>query len=282
MRFVHDWTLLHAWREECCAALPAATWSKWSPQDDRAHPACQNPVTSCKHGGGEVAERLNAAVSKTVKPCKGFRGFESLPLRQFDDSALSRDAAADCLAAHRWLNAPVPSPPRALAMTSNSPDGWDASAAAWIASQGDEGDFGRKYVLEARMLERVTGRGFTTALDIGCGEGRFSRAMQNVGIRTVGIDPTGALIARARELDPPGDYRLARAETLDVAPGSFDLVVSYLSLVDIADLALATAKLVAAQRPGGTLLIANLNSFNTAGMRDASSRDADGDRKSVV
>lgn len=32
---------------------------------------------------GEVAERLNAAVSKTVGPCKRSRGFESPPLRSF-------------------------------------------------------------------------------------------------------------------------------------------------------------------------------------------------------
>ena len=37
---------------------------------------------SCKHRPGEVPEWLNGAVSKTVEPLTGFRGFESLPLRQ--------------------------------------------------------------------------------------------------------------------------------------------------------------------------------------------------------
>lgn len=45
----------------------------------------------------------------------------------------------------------------------------------------------------------------------------------------------------------------------------FDLVVSCLRLIDIPDIDRAIPRMAAALRPGGTLLIANLNSFNTAG-----------------
>jgi SAM-dependent methyltransferase len=140
---------------------------------------------------------------------------------------------------------------------------------------GDEGDFARRFVLDAPMLERVAGvptlrqaqghkseatadvtpslakREGATALDIGCGEGRFCRLLQSHGLSTVGIDPTEALIARARERDPAGDYRIGKAETMEVAPGEFDLVVSYLSLIDIPDLARAAAAMSRALRPGG-------------------------------
>ncbi len=47
---------------------------------------------------------------------------------------------------------------------------------------------------------------------------------------------------------------------------AFDLVVCYLSLIDMPDLDAALVRIVGAIRPGGTLLIANLNGFNTAGM----------------
>ncbi len=151
-------------------------------------------------------------------------------------------------------------------MTQSDSGGWDESAAAWLREIGEDGDYGRRFVLDAPMIDRIRGRGFATALDLGCGEGRFCRIMQAHGIRTVGIDPTEPFIRRARELDPHGEYRVETAETLDVAQGSFDLVVSYLSLIDIPDLALAAEKLVASLRPGGTLLLANLTSFNTAGM----------------
>jgi SAM-dependent methyltransferase len=156
--------------------------------------------------------------------------------------------------------------------------GWDASADAWLEEVGDAGDFSREFVLDAPMLARVRGRGFRNALDVGCGEGRFCRMLQAAGIATVGIDPTRALLDRARALDPGGDYRLATAETLDVPAASFDLVVSYLTLIDIPDLATATANMLAALRPGGTLLIANLASYMTAANPEGAATDADGRR----
>ena len=160
-------------------------------------------------------------------------------------------------------------------MSEDVSDGWSASACAWIVEQGDDGDYGRRFVLDAPMRARIEGRGFRNALDVGCGEGRFCRIMHSAGVRTTGIDPTEALLARARELDPNGDYRLGRAETMEF-DASHDLVVSYLSLIDMPDLGAAIAKMVAALRPGGTLLIANLTSFNTAGQPDGWTRDGEG------
>lgn len=132
------------------------------------------------------------------------------------------------------------------------------------------------------MLERTHGRGYSSALDLGCGEGRFCRMLQSRGIATVGIDPTKALVDRAKELDPNGDYRVGSAETLDVRPESFDLVVSYLSLIDIPDLAQATKRIAQALRAGGTLLIANLTSFNTAGMPDGWITDGLGQKRFCI
>ena len=161
-------------------------------------------------------------------------------------------------------------------MATDTSDGWDASADAWMEEQGEEGDYGRRFVLDAPMIERIRSQRFGTALDVGCGEGRFCRIMRNLGLRTVGIDPTEALVHRARQLDPGGDYRVSQAETLDGADGSFDLVVSYLTLIDIPDLARALERMVLSLRPGGTLLIANLTSFSTANMPDGWKADEGG------
>jgi len=144
-------------------------------------------------------------------------------------------------------------------------NGWDESAEAWITDMGDTGDFGRKYVLDRPMLERVTGRGFETALDVGCGEGRFCRMLRERGIAPVGIDPTAALLEVARQRDPAGDYRFGLAERLEFADAAFDLVVSYLTLIDIDDIDAAIPEMARVLKPGGTLLVANLTSFNTAG-----------------
>ncbi|MFT4183767.1 MAG: class I SAM-dependent methyltransferase [Rhizobium sp.] len=155
-------------------------------------------------------------------------------------------------------------------------NGWPESAAAWIDGIGERGDFGREFVLDSPMMERISGRSFDVALDVGCGEGRFCRMLRQQGIRTVGIDPTEALIAQARHRDPEGDYRTGRAEDLQLPDGFFDLVVTYLSLIDIPDLPGAVSEMVRVLKPGGTLLIANLNSFSTAGLPQGWQRGEDG------
>jgi SAM-dependent methyltransferase len=142
---------------------------------------------------------------------------------------------------------------------------------------GDRGDFSREFVLDTPMMERVRGRGFELALDVGCGEGRFCRMLQASGIRTVGVDPTEALVEQAYHRDPNGDYRIGRAEDLEFPNNMFDLVVSYLSLIDIPDITKAIAEMARVLRPGGTMLIANLTSFSTASDAGGWSRDAAGE-----
>jgi SAM-dependent methyltransferase len=143
-------------------------------------------------------------------------------------------------------------------------DGWDESAEGWIASQGERGDFSREFVLDRAMLERIEGRDFRTALDVGCGEGRFCRMLRERGIAATGIDPTETLLRTARERDPEGDYREGRAEALEFVDASFDLVVSYLTLIDIPDIRQAIPEMARVLKPGGTLLITNLNGFVSA------------------
>jgi ubiquinone/menaquinone biosynthesis C-methylase UbiE len=138
---------------------------------------------------------------------------------------------------------------------------WEISAKAWIAHLGDGGDWGRVAVLDAPMLARVRRGGFSNALDVGCGEGRFCRMLQAEGIETVGIDPVDALLDQARRYDAAGDYRPERAEALPFDDAAFDLVVSYLTLIDILDAEAAITEMVRVLRPGGTLLIANLTSM---------------------
>jgi SAM-dependent methyltransferase len=140
---------------------------------------------------------------------------------------------------------------------------WDRSARAWIAAMGERGDWAREHVLDPAMLGRLAGRRFERALDVGCGEGRFCRMLRDAGIAATGIDPTQALLEQARKRDPAGDYRLGRAEALAFPDASFDLVVSYLTLIDIADFRAAIREMARVLQPGGTLLVANLTSFVT-------------------
>lgn len=166
--------------------------------------------------------------------------------------------------------------PCEMSEDASAPSGWAEAAAAWIADIGEQGDYGRACVLDRPMLQRIDGRRFATALDVGCGEGRFCRMLQAAGISTVGIDPTEELLRQARRRDPKGDYRTGRAEALGFPDRSFDLVVSYLTLIDIGDIDRAVAEMARVLRPRGTLLIANLTSFATAGADGGWQPDAQG------
>lgn len=160
-----------------------------------------------------------------------------------------------------------------------SDNGWETSAGAWIADQGERGDFGRRYVLDPVMLPRALAAGPSLALDVGCGEGRFCRLLAEHDVACVGLDLTAALLAEARARHGEGRYVRGAAERLPFGDHAFDLVVSYLSLIDIPDVRAAIPEMARVLRPGGTLLIANLASYNTANshpeldwIKDASGR----------
>lgn len=158
-------------------------------------------------------------------------------------------------------------------------DGWTASAQAWIAVMGKDGDWGRRHVLDRPMLDRCCNRGYRRVLDIGCGEGRFCRMLAAHGMATIGIDPTIALIEQARALHPQGDYRVEGASAISLPDMAVDLAVSYLSLIDIPDLDAAVAETRRVLRPGGRFLIANLQGFNTASVGLGWSMEPDGSRR---
>ena len=155
-------------------------------------------------------------------------------------------------------------------------NGWNESAGAWIAAMGERGDWGREHVLDTVMLSRVEDRGFRSALDVGCGEGRFCRLLRQRGIEAIGVDPTLALVEEARQRDGNGRYQVGTAETLEFEDGRFDLVVSYLTLIDIADFRAAIGEMTRVLRIGGTLLIANLTGFTSACAEQGWIRDARG------
>jgi SAM-dependent methyltransferase len=157
-------------------------------------------------------------------------------------------------------------------------NGWGSSAQAWVDSIGERGDWGREHVLDPVMLGRINGRSFRRALDVGCGEGRFCRMLKAAGIAATGIDPTPQLLEIARKRDPAGDYRPGRAEQLDFEAESFDLVVSYITLVDIPDFRAAIHEMARVLKPGGSVLVANLTGFTSAGAAQGWVKDADGKR----
>jgi SAM-dependent methyltransferase len=65
------------------------------------------------------------------------------------------------------------------------------------------------------------------ALDFGCGTGRSTRFLRNLGLNVIGADSSQAMLDQARALDPSGDYHLVRDNiAAKFTPGSFDLILA--------------------------------------------------------
>jgi SAM-dependent methyltransferase len=76
-------------------------------------------------------------------------------------------------------------------------------------------------------------------LDLGCGDGWFSRQASAEGARTVvGIDPSSRMLGRARERtsDPRISYVRGFVEDIDLPKQSFDRIVSIFALHYVEDL----------------------------------------------
>jgi SAM-dependent methyltransferase len=144
--------------------------------------------------------------------------------------------------------------------------GWENSATAWIAEMGERGDFAREFVLDPVLLRRVGLGTYHKALDVGCGEGRFCRFLHELGIDAVGLDPAPSLIERAKRMDPGGEYHIGFAEQMPFENEAFDLVVTCMSLISVADLDRGIAEMARVLQPSGILLVANLHSLITAGV----------------
>jgi SAM-dependent methyltransferase len=161
-------------------------------------------------------------------------------------------------------------------MTAAIDNGWEQSAEAWI-KRIDEGESNRELLLDAVMLRLAGNVSGLRVLDAGCGEGRFCRMLGERGASVTGIDPTSLLTVAARERDSRGDYARAMSERLPYADQSFDLVVSYVSLVDTPDYRGAIAEAARILKPGGRFLIANLG-FVSASPELGWARDDEGNR----
>ena len=156
-------------------------------------------------------------------------------------------------------------------------------------------EFPGTYYLAFRDLPAVIrryNRG-SRGLDFGCGAGRSTRFLRNLGLNVIGADISEAMLDQARALDPSGDYHLFHDSIAGkFVPGSFDLILAAFTFDNMSTEAKADAlsALCTLLAPDGCLLLVVSSpaiyiyewaSFSTRDFPE--NRDArDGDRVRIV
>jgi 2-polyprenyl-3-methyl-5-hydroxy-6-metoxy-1,4-benzoquinol methylase len=133
---------------------------------------------------------------------------------------------------------------------------WEAAADDWTA-HADASDY-QNLFLRPRMLRLAGAVAGRRVLDLGCGEGAYSRELARRGAHVIGIDGSERLVAVARERAAAAhldvDCRCVNASALDgIASGSFDLVVASMVFMNVEDYGGAIGEAYRVLAPGGAL-----------------------------
>jgi 2-polyprenyl-3-methyl-5-hydroxy-6-metoxy-1,4-benzoquinol methylase len=145
-----------------------------------------------------------------------------------------------------------------MTMHDTSTRSWDRIADDWVR-HADANDY-RNLFLMPLMLAMVGDVNGRCILDLGCGEGGYSRELARRGARMVGVDGSARLIdiARSRAIPQGCDvtYLCANANGLgELATASFDTVVAAMTLMDVEDYEGSVREAFRVLRAGGELVM---------------------------
>lgn len=137
-----------------------------------------------------------------------------------------------------------------------------AGYAAWAASYDGQGN--RTVTAEEPAVrELLAPLAAGLAVDAGCGTGRHTAHLADLGHAVVGVDASPEMLLLARERVPEAELRTGDLRALPVEDATADVVVCALALSHLPDLG-AVAELARVLKPGGTLVLSNPHPFATA------------------
>lgn len=124
-----------------------------------------------------------------------------------------------------------------------------------------------------RIPDPLGGRG--DALDVGCGNGKTSLKLIDLGYRTVGVDFSSKAVESCRELlGSDGTFETASATELPFPDGSFDYITAVHVLEHLTDdeLSVAASEFIRVLRPGGYVFT---RTFTAGDLRSAKRAEGD-------
>jgi SAM-dependent methyltransferase len=150
---------------------------------------------------------------------------------------------------------------------------WERNATAWIA-WAREPDHDSYWAFHRDVFLAGVPEPGRRTLDLGCGEGRFSRDLTSMGHRVVGLDVSPSMLAAAHTADSTIPVCLADAARTPFADHSFDLVIAFMSLQDVDDVTAAIEEAARTLAPGGRLCLAVVHPISSAGRFETEEPDS--------
>ncbi|NNE67110.1 MAG: class I SAM-dependent methyltransferase [Pyrinomonadaceae bacterium] len=143
---------------------------------------------------------------------------------------------------------------------------WEQMTPHWIKEMREGRNATREIQLDPPILDLCGDVTDKDVVDLGCGEGRFSRKLGAQGATVLGLDRSRTMIEAAMSIAGPAEeYRVADVQNLSfLEDASFDLAISYLNQCDLPDFAANTKEVFRILKPGGVFVIANLHPMRSA------------------
>ena len=155
---------------------------------------------------------------------------------------------------------------------------WNQNAAFWDDYMGEQNNDFHNLLVRPAMERLLAVHPGDSVLDIGCGNGNFSRFLAGLGARVTAIDGSAGMIEKARarsERFPEGcsenesaarneesagsiDYRVIDASDTsrlaELGAGAFDAAVSNMAVVDMAEIGPMFGAVYGLLKPGGVFV----------------------------
>lgn len=110
------------------------------------------------------------------------------------------------------------------------------------------------YLLQ-RIYAHLNPGGDKQYLDIGCGTGNYTTALQRMGVNMIGIDPSETMLEKARAANGEVDWKIGAAENTRLESDSIDGIVATLTIHHWPELAGGFSELGRVTGEGGRIVI---------------------------